>query len=34
MGDVLQADFGREKACKQIPGKKISCTGKNIAHDI
>ena len=38
MGDfkkkILQADFERKKASKEIPGKKISCTAKNISHDV
>ena len=25
---VLQTDFERKKACKYIPGRKISCTEK------
>ena len=28
--NILQADFDRKKACKEIPGKTISCTEKNI----
>jgi len=30
--DILQTDFEGKKSCKEIPGEKISCTGKKILH--
>ena len=38
MGDlrkkVVQTDVERKKGCREIPGRKISCTEKNMAYDV